>query len=241
MVIAVDGEDSANVALRTVLTMSGCRVTQPKPGVAALAVSEDGMELAVVDAGYGNAIEEEHVAALVALAYYQSGGRELAVLNTAPNAIEHVAERYGGRALRIGRDGSIAEETYAQQQILCDGIFSAAFLASSLASSGKRISEMLGELPDFSVMSCEVKIHRDRGSMMRAIADSCQGMHRELDEGLRVCTDGGWVHISPCVSKSALKITGEGMSEEIACELCAMFEERAKELDAQLAEENPKR
>jgi hypothetical protein len=42
---------------------------------------------------------------------------------------------------------------------------------------------------------------------------------------------GGEVHISPHYSRSALSITGEGASEEIAEELCALFEKRTRLVD----------
>ena len=29
---------------------------------------------------------------------------------------------------------------------------------------------------------------------MRAVSESCRYMHREADNGLKICADGGWVH-----------------------------------------------
>jgi mannose-1-phosphate guanylyltransferase/phosphomannomutase len=48
---------------------------------------------------------------------------------------------------------------------------------------------------------------------------------------MHVSLPGGQVHISPHYSRSALSITGEGASEEIAEELCALFEKRTRLVD----------
>jgi phosphomannomutase len=66
---------------------------------------------------------------------------------------------------------------------------------------------------------------------MRAVSESCRYMHREADNGLKICADGGWVHLSPSETRQAIRITGEGMSQEIAEELCIEFCDKTRGID----------
>ncbi|GHV20574.1 hypothetical protein FACS189425_11200 [Clostridia bacterium] len=80
----------------------------------------------------------------------------------------------------------------------------------------------------------ELPLTHDRGAVMRTLADGCADDESELYEGLRTKSRGGWVHVTPLPGRRALRITGEGMSEEIAAELCKTFRRRAIEADRRL-------
>lgn len=228
--VAVHGEHvSANI-LRTALVRIGCRIKEQSDGVIQFDISEDGMKLSIIDED-GEALTDEQVPALLALCFFKDGNDTLVMPYNAPAAIEHIAARYKGRVLRLGRDEKTARVRYSDQKVCACGVASAIFLASFIAKNHVQVAKLRTELPNFSILSCEVKINHDRGTIMRAIGDTCKGMHQELFEGLRVCVDGGWVSISPSISRSALRITGEGANEEIAAELCASFTLRAESLD----------
>jgi mannose-1-phosphate guanylyltransferase/phosphomannomutase len=227
---AVSGDSAASDTLRSVLVMSGCRIVPERSGVITLTVYEDGTALIVSDEN-GFVPERCQMPALIALAYFMSGERQLAVSGEAPNALEHIAAEFGGKILRLGRDGAAAEEKYAREAIMCDGIAAAVFLCEFLHKNKTRLGELRAKLPEFFTKSCEVMINHDRGRVMRAVSESCRYMHREADNGLKICADGGWVHLSPSETRQAIRITGEGMSQEIAEELCIEFCDKTRGID----------
>jgi mannose-1-phosphate guanylyltransferase/phosphomannomutase len=65
---------------------------------------------------------------------------------------------------------------------------------------------------------------------MQDLADSVSE-EKELYDGLRVRTRGGWVRVTPLYGRRGLRIVGEGADEEIADELCLDFERRIRRFD----------
>lgn len=227
--VAVDGKSPAAEVLRYVLTASGCETTVPRRGVVVLAVSDDGEKLSIRDEDE-HWYDDGHAVALLSLVHFLTGERELAVAATAPSVIEQIASEFDGRIMRIGRDYG-AREIFFSQRVLTDAASSAVFLCTFLAESGTTVNELNDRLPPFTLISREISVAGDRRQILSRLAEDSDGLHKENTGELRVCADGGWVSISPARSKSALRITGEGMNEEIASELCDLYIEKTRFLD----------
>lgn len=227
--VAVDGKSLSAEVLKHALSLSGCNISQQSSGILTLSVSSDGSRLRIRDEE-ARWHDDGHVDALLALIYFLSGERELAVSATAPSVVEQLASEFDGRIVRIGRDHG-ARETFLTQGVLTDAVSSAVFLCSYLFKSGKTVCELSRRLPAFTLISREITVNSDRRKILSRLADSGDGLHKEDTGELRVCADGGWVNISPARSKNSLRITGEGMSEEIASELCNLFIERTRLID----------
>ncbi len=227
--IAVEGTNEAANILRYCLASSGCRICDPQRGVVTLAVSDDGMLLRICDERE-RWLDDGHVTTLLALVHFLSGARELAVNASAPSVVEQIATQFDGRIMRIGRDCG-AREVFLKQNILTDALRSAVHLCAYLSDSDTELCELVDRVPDFTLISREITVRSDRMALLAGLAKKSRGIHIEDMGELRFCTDGGWVNISPSRSKSALRITGEAMNEEIAAELCDLFVEKARSLD----------
>ncbi len=227
--VSVIGKNAASEALRRALSASGARVIPPKHGVVAFSVSDDGEKLCIRDEDE-RWYDDGHTMALLSLIHFSSGEEQLAVPSSAPSVTEQIAAEFDGRILRIGRDSG-AREIFVSQNVFTDAASSAVFLCAFLLQTGDDVRRLMRQLPPFTIVSREVTVSGDRREILSHLADGISGTHKENTGELRVCADGGWVNISPARSKSALRVTGESVNEEIASELCNLYIERARDID----------
>lgn len=227
--VSVTGKNEASRILRYALSLSGCNIVPQRRGTLMLSVSDDGTLLRLRDERE-QWYDDGHVTAMLALVHFSNGEKELAVNASAPSVVEQIAARFDGRIMRIGRDCG-AREVFLKQNILTDAISSAVCLCSYLSETGTYLYELAEKLPEFTLVSREVNVFGNRREALSRIAKKISGMHTEDTGELRVCTDGGWVNIAPSRSRTALRITGEAMNEEIASELCDLFVTKARSLD----------
>ncbi|MBR5543741.1 MAG: hypothetical protein IKU65_06575 [Oscillospiraceae bacterium] len=227
--VSVSGKGIASQILRNILTLSGYDLAPEHSERISLSVSDDGTSLRICDEG-GHWYDDGHVDAILAFVFFSSGARSLAVRADAPGILEQIADSFGGKILRIGRDSG-ANECFLSQNVLCDAFSSAVTLCNFLSENDISVREIVGKLPDFTLISKEVNLAGNISRILSKIANAEDGLFKESIASLRVCTDGGWVNIRPSRMRGALHITGEGANEEIASELCNLFVERARELD----------
>ena len=227
--VSVFGKSAAAEGLRYALDASGARVIPPKHGVVAFSVSDDGEKLCIRDEDE-RWHDDGHTIALLSLIHFSTGEQELAVPTSAPSALEQIAAEFDGRILRIGRDSG-AREIFVSQNVLTDAASSAVFLCAFLLQTGDDVRRLMRQLPSFTLVSREVTVAGNRREILSHLADGISGTHKENTGELRVCADGGWVSISPARSKSALRVTGESINEEIASELCNLYIEKARAVD----------
>jgi len=225
-----DGNPVADI-LKYALTLSGCKIVKPRRGTATLAVSADGEKLRITDEKE-RAYDDGHVSALLALTHFLDGGQALSVSPSAPSALEQIASEFGGRIMRIGRDHG-AREVFINQGMLTNAVSAAVFLCLYLYNENITVSELAMKLPVFTLVSREISLNSDRKMILDYLAENRDGLHKENTGELRVCADGGWINIAPTRSRSSLRVTGEAMNEEIASELCDLYIDKARFLDAE--------
>lgn len=227
--VAVSGDSAASQTLRRVISACGGQITEAKHGICEFAVSDDGMRLFLRDEN-GRWYDDAHVNAACVFLHFSSGEKNLAVPSDAPGIVEQIANEYNGRIFRIGRD-SAAREIYISQEILCNAIGDAVALLSYISDKKTTAEKLFSTLPDFTLISREVGLRGSRKLLLEKLSDACRDMYSENTGSLRICTDGGWVNIRPSHGGSSLRITGEGMNEEIASELCNLFVEKTSNMD----------
>ncbi|GHU88397.1 nucleotidyltransferase [Clostridia bacterium] len=217
-------------ALYNVLKSTGCAI-RPETRLPLFEVSADGFTVTAADEQDRN-ISHERLMSILSVFEASTGNNILAAPYAAPMQMDKIAH-----ILRVGRDAG-ARELLAKQPFMRDGIFMTARLTYAMMTSGKTLSEMNDSLPPFYLTSVELPLTHDRGAVMRSLAEGCGDGERELYEGLRAKSkaNGGWVHVAPLPGRRALRITGEGASEEIAAELCKTFRRRAIEADRYLTD-----
>ena len=226
-------ETEWNAPLKEALLLCGASVTDAKrKKLPVLELSKDGFSVSAYDEE-GKYVDSCHMNVLSAVcAVKNKSAEKIAAFYDAPNILEAAVGACGGTVLRCSRDGDEASGLIKQQIFMRDGLYAALNVAEYMKKNNATLRETLALLPDFYTVSREVNISINRAAMMQALLNECNGMRHELCDGIKLCVDAGWVHISPLDRISALKVTSEGMNAEMAGELCDMFADRLKKLDS---------
>lgn len=201
--VEVRGVDPAAVRLLSgVLAMAGCRRGE---GLR-LHLGPDARRLSIQDAQAGQVFPEQVVALNCLLALRE--GEELVLPPDVPEAIDRLAERFGGRVRRL-RDG----EAGTPPLWLRDGLMMAVRLLRALGG-GESLASLLSELPAFSVMSRAVCCSGETAARLREL-----GLY--TGEGTtRFRRENGTVRIRPSRSGRLLLLFAEADDSETAEELC---------------------
>lgn len=236
MNLAVAGEEPPAAALREILVQSGARVGEPRGHILTFEPVNDGFGLILNDESSVR-YSPAHVSELIAMCAFINGRRRIGVPYNAPAALDALAARYDAEVLRVGRDAD-ALQLYIETPEFRDGCFAAVYISETLREKGFTLAQIADMVPSFTVRVREVECESDRGRLMRELASSLQGMNRELCQGIKVCLDGTWVHVAPCTSRQALRVSAEGLDTETAEEICIDFVERIKKHDKNAVDKN---
>lgn len=233
---AVPGDSPVDRAIRLALEALGCRVEDKwRKGIPAFFGGHGGFRLTAQDEK-GALLDSGQLLALITLIEMENGSGKVAVPAGASAAVELVAAGYGGRVLRLERDGPRARELYAGRPWLWAAPSAAARICARMGVSGQRLETLISKTPRFSAWKREVPLTAHRAHVMDALARSCGRPLR--GEGLRLRTGGGWVWLAPLARRSALRVVAEGPDLELAAELCDFYAGQAAEADRALSAQN---
>jgi mannose-1-phosphate guanylyltransferase/phosphomannomutase len=165
----------------------------------------------------------------------------VAVPLTASRVVETIAGRYGRAVLRSGRSRralattAIAGEAgfagdqsggYMFTSFLAayDAVLTLGMLARRLVESGRRLDDVVDQLPAFHLMETSIACPTNRkGAVMRAMAEAVSGLEVEMTEGIRVDLDGGWALVLPHASEPYVQVFAEGDDDAGTRTLLARF------------------
>lgn len=230
--VSVGGDAPDAEALTLTLGRLGCAIRAPEAGIPLFRSTHGGLRLSAVDEK-GIVLPPWRLLTLLCRIAFGRGDGAVAVPADASAAIELLAESFGGRVLRLGRDGKAAETLYARSLFLRDASFGAAAICAQMGKQGESLHDMAEHLPPFHTEIREIPLSGSRGTVMRRLAETENQAGRPgQGTGLRFELKGGHVYIAPLNRRSALRIIGEGETAELAAELCAIFEEKAKRADS---------
>ena len=229
LTVQVEKGKGANDMLAAALTALGCRVRRGTGrGAPTFSADWGGFRLTAWDEE-GRLIPPDRVLVLLTRIEMEHGRGAAALPSWAPAAAEQVAESFGGRLLRLGRDGEEAMTLWREQPWLWDGIFAACRLASRLGLTGETLTHLDRDLPRFATVRGELPLRTGRGRVMGRVLENLSAAPQ--GEGVRLRTGQGWIYVTPISSRNALRIIAEAADMEAAAELCGAYEEKLKELD----------
>ena len=154
----------------------------------------------------------------------------MALPSWAPTAAEEVAERFGGKVLRLGRDGEDALALWKNSPWLWDALFAACRICARMAETGESLMGLNAALPRFATAQGEVPLRSGRGKVMESALNAHPGARRE-GEGIRLPSEAGWIYVVPVTRRRALRVIAEAVDMEAANELCAQWDRELRELD----------
>jgi mannose-1-phosphate guanylyltransferase/phosphomannomutase len=177
----------------------------------------------------------QSLAALTALTMAVNGGGTVAVPVTAPRAFEKIAEKYNGHIVRTKANLSALMRTaHANPEMLllgdgvgnyifpgffpaADGLFAIVKLMELLTLRGKRLSQVVAELPRFYMHQTRVPCRWEyKGKVMRILNQQYQDRKLEQIDGIKVDLGEEWVLILPDPEGPFFHVIAEGSSDDQA-------------------------
>lgn len=219
-----------NDLLSAALEALGCRVSRGNArGKATFSADWGGFRITAWDEE-GRAVGPDRLLVLLTRLEMERGRERVALPAWAPTAAEEVAERFGGKVLRLGRDGEEALALWKNSPWLWDALFAACRICQRLAVTGESLMSLNASLPRFATVQGEVPLRSGRGKVMEETLKSHPGARRE-GEGIRLPTDTGWIYVVPVTRRRALRVIAEAVDMEAAGELCAQWDKALRKLD----------
>ncbi|MGB9612698.1 MAG: phosphoglucosamine mutase [Candidatus Margulisiibacteriota bacterium] len=219
------------------------KIVKEKNADLGIALDSDADRLALVSEK-GEAIGEELTLAL-AIKFvlenhkFLSARRKIVVVNLSTSqAIDDLCKEYGVVLLRtkVG-EVHVAEELKNLKGIIGgegnggviyppvgfnrDSLAAAALILNYLASSKKKLSELVGEIPAYQMVKSKIKCHNldEAYEFMAKIKSLFKDQDLILTEGIKAIFPGAWIHVRPSNTEPILRIIAEAKEKEEAKQL----------------------
>lgn len=211
-----------------------CRAVKAHRADVGFAQDADADRLAAVDEN-GVPIGEEYTLALAVDYYLQRKGKGPVVVNLSTSkVIEHIARKAGTelfrsrvgeinvarmmeeKGARIGGEGN-GGIMVADVHTCRDSFTGMAFLLEYLAWSGKNLSVLREELPDFFMIKHKVSASaRESRLILNKISKKFNRGRADMLDGLRVDYPDFWLHVRPSNTEPVVRVQVEGKNERVA-------------------------
>ncbi|HSK14907.1 MAG TPA: sugar phosphate nucleotidyltransferase [Gaiellaceae bacterium] len=200
------------------------------------------------------AVEQELLLFLRLLSSDGTSGR-LAVPTTVTSLVEGLVEGSGLEVLRTPNSLTALTSAAAGDGVIFagsagggfvfpdfvpayDGMASLCKLLELLAAAGRPLSEIVGELPDPTVVHRQVRCPWGRkGAVMRIVTERMKGKELDVSDGVKVFEERGWAQVLPDPHEPVVHVYAEGATPEASSELEAEFVGLVEEIVA--ADDDP--
>jgi len=211
-----------------------CETVREYKADVGFAQDADADRLAAVDEN-GVPVGEEYTLALTVNYYLQQKEKSPVVVNLSTSkVIEDIAQKAGVKLLRsrvgeinvarmmeengakIGGEGN-GGIMVADVHTCRDSFAGMAFLLEYMAWSGKKVSELRKELPDYFMIKHKVKASfREARVILNKIGKKFSEGKIQIIDGLRADYPDFWLHVRPSNTEPVVRIQVEGKNEESA-------------------------
>ncbi len=224
-----------------------CRKVVEVKADVGFAQDADADRVAIVDET-GRFIGEEYSLALATAAVLpKRRGKVVANLSTSRMA-EDVAKRYGCEIVRtkVG-EVNVAERMMAVGAVIGgegnggvidprvhygrDSLSGIALVLQYLAESGRRLSELVADIPAYHMKKTKIECSRDVAlELVRRATKEFPSERVNTEDGLRIDWPDAWVHVRASATEPAMRIIAEAATEARVDELISIFEKKAQDL-----------
>jgi phosphoglucosamine mutase len=210
----------------------------------------DGDRIGAVDEK-GNFVKADRLLALLAAAQVKKRGEVVVTTVDASRLVQDVVERAGGRVVytRVG-DVAVAQQIlksravfggepsgswiFPRVHLAPDGLLSALMIIRLLEESGRKLSELSDELPNYftvreKIACSQAKKVQAMSQVSKFVSERFKGEVSTID-GVRVELEDGWVLIRPSGTEPYIRVTAEGRTLERAGELAGIASELVKKV-----------
>ncbi|MCL6612767.1 MAG: nucleotidyltransferase, partial [Peptococcaceae bacterium] len=201
-------------------------------------IDPNGDSLILVDER-GRVIGDDMLTALSALVLLKTGGGPVVVPVTAPETIEKMAGRYGGKVIRtktavqdfveriLAEEGDRGREGISQFLMHFDALGALLSIIGFARRRGLTLGQLADEIPVFYMEKKTVPVPWEaKGTVIRKIIEDPGRSRMELLDGVKVFHPNGWALVLPDPEEPVCRVFSEGASMEIAESLADFYIER---------------
>lgn len=204
-------------------------------------IDENTEKLLLID-DKGRIVTEDLYYALSTLILFRryNGSTVVTPLSTS-NVVDVLAKQYNGKIVRSKtsvqeimnnlKENKTKESMVDQYAFHFDAIESLVRIIDFLKENNLKLSELVELVPSFhmkkKVVECPWEV---KGKVMRNLAEDRDSEKVELNEGVKVYKNGGWVLVLPDAEQPVCRIISEAMTEEFAEELADIYVKKINEI-----------
>lgn len=221
-----------------------CAAVAAHGAAVGFAQDPDGDRLAIVDER-GQYIGEEYTLALAAWFVLSRRPGPVAANLSTSRLIDVVAARYGARVVRtpVG-EAHVARRVLEERCVIGgegnggvidprispvrDSLSAMSLVLQLLASSGRSISQLVGDLPRLAMIKEKAECPRERiNAAVESVARAFAAERIDRSDGVRVDFPEGWVHLRASNTEPIVRIVAEAESEPVARSLAQRVRQAA--------------
>ncbi|MGB9677404.1 MAG: phosphoglucosamine mutase, partial [Candidatus Ratteibacteria bacterium] len=200
----------------------------------------DGDRLAIVDEK-GNIIGEEMVLAICVKNILEKFKTSIVVNLSTSMIIDKIAEKFGVKVYRtkigevnvvekmkkvksiIGGEGN-GGVIYSHVHYGRDSFVGMSLILEYMAKKGKKISEIISELPSYYMKKEKYKVDIPKmKKIMEKIKRRYQKEKIDFTDGVKIIRENGWIHIRPSGTEPVLRLIVESIDKKILNEYLEEF------------------
>lgn len=222
-------------------------MTLMKSGKFDLGIAHDGdADRAVFIDEEGNFIDGDKTLSLVVSSVISSGDRVVTPVSSS-DAIQEICDSKGAILVRTRVGAPVVSRTminekamiggeenggviYGRHQYCRDGAMTAALVLNLMAVKGKKISQLISELPDYTIVKKQVELMMKWPTLLEKLSQHRAVQKADFTDGLKVIRDDGWILIRPSGTEPIIRIYGQSKSSKKANEYCREFSEIVDEI-----------
>jgi phosphoglucosamine mutase len=214
-----------------------CKLVKKEKADIGIAADPDADRLAIVSEE-GKAIGEEYTLAFSTYAALQQAGGGISVANLSTSMLtDYAAKICGGSVIRtaIG-EANVADGIRANNAVIGgegnggvmypavhngrDSLTAAALTLKLMADSGKTVSALAAEFPDYVILKDKVTIDLDKAkTQLEEIASNPPDGEVDTQDGVKIIREDAWLHLRCSNTEPIVRIIAEACGEEQTREL----------------------
>lgn len=121
---------------------------------------------------------------------------------------------------------------YGKHQYCRDGAMTVSLVLNLMASTNKKLSELISELPVYYLIKKKVERRVDWPSLARELK---KGERVDETDGIKILKDDGWILIRPSGTEKILRIYAHSSDFELANKYCEQYIRKVNDIQDKLS------